>query len=136
MNHQQIRCCGCLGDGGEIADRIIGQLGSKAGLNGEARAGCQQRVSVGIRLGDHVERQQSTGTGSVVDDDLLTPDFGEPPDDDTHRDVRSTPRTEADQQAHRTHGIVGRRGLALGFRRRGAVRKDASDGGKRDPRRS
>ncbi len=93
-------------------------------VDGERRNGGEEdRVAVGIRLGDHRGGDRSAGAGAVFDDDRLAEIFAELLLHDARHGVGPAPRREADHDGDRTAWI----GLPSGVRNHGKRRDEPND---------
>ena len=97
-----------LGDVGEVLHRIVGQLREQVGIDDQRRvAAHHQRIAVGRRLGDALDRDVAAGAGDVLDHHRLAPGLGELVAEQPRGDVRRHAGRKADDDLDRLLGVGG-----------------------------
>ena len=72
-------------------------------------------------MGDGVERKPRSGTGPVLDNDLLAPNFRQAIDDNAGRQIGAATRWKADEELDDTGGVSIRARRARQRRKRGSA---------------
>jgi hypothetical protein len=104
---------------GAKSDRIVAQLRIQELVGGHSRATDQDRVAVGIRMGDHVARDVAAGARLVLDHHRLAPHLLQAVADEARGDIGRAARRERHHDAHRfCRPVRGRRGAGHNNRRR------------------
>ncbi len=109
------------GDRRDVADEIELEIVVERGVDGVVRPGHEQRVAVGRRVRDRLDRDIAAGAGTVVDDYGRSEPLRQPLRDDAGDDVLRAAARKAAEDAHRPRRI----GLRPG---------DAGQGGERGDR--
>jgi hypothetical protein len=91
----------------KVGDGIVAQLRIQELVGGHSRAGDEDRIAVGIRMGDHVGGDVAAGARFVLHHHRLAPDLLQAVADQTRGDVGRTARRERHHHADRFGGPVG-----------------------------
>ena len=111
----------------EIAHRVVRQLAPERSVEGDRHARREQRVAVGLCLGDEVAADDLAGAGLVFDDDRLAELAAPERRDRAKRGVDAAARGDGNDQVH------GPRRERL-LRRRARGKRDARRGDQADDR--
>ncbi len=98
----------------EIVKRIVRKFLVERRAHEVRVADHQQRVAVGLRLGDQLRADRGTGTRPVVDDDLVPDRFRQPLSQYSARHIGRSAGRKRHHQTYRPAGII----LCLGPRRK------------------
>jgi hypothetical protein len=103
IGDQEVRNIGDQRDRGEVPRRIDGQVPEDRGVDRDrADVPEEDRVAVGRGLGGRVHGDVARCAGTILDDDRLAEDLGEPRADDPRNDVRRATGGEGNDHPDRT----------------------------------
>ena len=109
MNDGNARRRDDMRDGRKILDRVVRQLRIECGPGAEiGDVSEHERVAVRRRARDDLHADSAVAAGSIVDDDLLVPCFGQLLRDQARDDVCTAPGYEWHHQTYRSIRIFAR----------------------------
>ena len=107
IDHQHRRIDRGLADGGEIFQRIVGEIVAERRIDGDGADGREeQRVAVGLRLRDILRRDRAAGARLVFDRDRHAQQPLHFVGDQPRGDIGGAARRESDDQPDRTGRII------------------------------
>ncbi len=99
-HHHDVRLHADQRDRREVGDRVVAERGVEKAVGRVRHRGDEERVAVGLGLGDRLGADIGAGAGLVLDHDLLAPDLGEPMADDAGDRVGGAAGHERNDEPH------------------------------------